>query len=88
MPGAEFATYMNFKLHRIKSGIRKNISKIASSYQCFIVVKGTATISSHGRNAIMLAHGTRINCSVLRLHTHWLTAVSDVDLFWLGPIRL
>lgn len=83
-----FATYIDFKLQKIKLGERKNISKISSKYQFVIIENGTVNLSTHGRNTMTLARGAKLNCSILRSHTYWVTAVSEVDLFWLGPTRL
>ena len=76
---------VDYKFQTIKSGRRKNLSKISLPFEYGVVTSGVLILTSGESLRRKIIAGARLDCANLRQQTCWALAMTDTKLFWVGP---
>ena len=80
----DLVAQVDYKFQKIKSGRRKNLSKISLPFEYAVVTSGVLILTSGESLSRKIIAGARLNCTNLRQQTCWALAMTDAELFWVG----
>lgn len=70
------------KRQTIASGRRKNLSKLSTKFDCAMLIEGTLILQSAPEQKLKVSTGAKLDCHLLRQHTYWALAMSDIVIVW------
>jgi transcriptional regulator with XRE-family HTH domain len=84
-PEPKLVTEGEIRWQSIRSGRRKNLSKLSAHFEYAIITNGTLVLQRQQVARLKVTAGSRLDCKALRKDTCWALAISDVDIIWIQP---